>query len=374
MKKVFFVNHIDSGNRGCEAITKSLIELFGNDMKYVIFSENYNLDVSLGFSYISKIINYNKISIMRKFFIRILRFFKINSEFLYIFSHLKYLRMVKKGDIVLSTGGDLFCYGENEVPTVINYFHKKKIRTILWGATICEDKITERKFKSLKMFHQIILRESRSFTLLKELGFENIYLLPDSAFYLKSTFINYPIETHSIGINLSPHIIKSSIDFEKYVILIQKIIDNTDFHIYLLPHVFWSFDDDNKVISSFKERFKTDRISYVDTSKITYQEIRFLISKLYVFIGARTHSIISSYCTFTPSLAISYSEKSISIHNDLKLPKEMIVFKNEDVESIFLKFTYIHNNRVYLSKLIENQLIIYRKNKKQLFNQILSIP
>ena len=44
-----------------------------------------------------------------------------------------------------------------------------------------------------------------------------------------------------------------------------------------------------------------------------------------MFIGGRTHSVISAYSTCVPTIAIGYSIKSVGIAQDLQLPKEMVV-------------------------------------------------
>ena len=60
---------------------------------------------------------------------------------------MSFLNQLKEDDIMLSTGGDMMCYQENQVIYTVNYLYKRGIRSILWGCSIGENNITPLKLK-----------------------------------------------------------------------------------------------------------------------------------------------------------------------------------------------------------------------------------
>ena len=85
---------------------------------------------------------------------------------------------------------------------------------------------------------------------------------------------------------------------------------------------FMRYSGTDSPILSYKD---TGRVSILESTKLNYCQIRYVISQCYMFIGGRTHSVISAYSTCVPTIAIGYSIKSVGIAQDLQLPKEMVV-------------------------------------------------
>lgn len=71
----------------------------------------------------------------------------------------------------------------------------------------------------LKKYDYISARESLTFSFLQNAGFTNIGLVPDSAFTLNKALLPLPdgfIEDNTIGINLSPLVVRKKLALELY--------------------------------------------------------------------------------------------------------------------------------------------------------------
>lgn len=337
MRTIFFPSHLDSGNRGCEAITKGSCEILGGEFGYEATTQNMELDSRMHYP---ESIKFTKL-MDRSFAARAIK--KLTRKFLptttadRIMFHLRYANTFskyRKSDVILSTGGDMFCYGENlDTIRLIDFLYEKSMRTVLWGCSIGEENLTDRKIEVLNKFSAITVRESLSESVLKEkVGLKNVFRFPDPAFVLNPEKCELPevMKKMVVGINLS-NFVGANVGFDtivgrNLVELFNTIIDQTNLNIVLFPHVFWQGQDDRIVCRAFYEKFKeTGRVSILNTEELNYCQIRYAISQCRFFIGARTHAMISAYSTCVPAIALGYSIKARGIAKDLGLPQELVV-------------------------------------------------
>ena len=151
----------------------------------------------------------------------------------------------------------------------------------------------------------------------------NTILAPDPAFYMKpkECLLDERFESKNIiGINVSPMIVSNEsvagITYENYKVLITYILDNTDSYIALVPHVVWESNDDRTVLRKLYEEFNGNkRLILVEDH--TAPELKYIISKCRMFIGARTHATIAAYSSCVPTLVVGYSVKARGIARDL---------------------------------------------------------
>lgn len=376
--------HLDGGNRGCEAITKSTAMLLNKTTSSILaYSQNKHLDEFLGINQYCYLLQLEK-NVVKKVIWRvyailygkIFRHFEKNRDAhklrCYQYRYLSFMRKITSEDIYLSTGGDMMCYNDNnQVVFTNNYLHKKGVKTILWGCSMGRENLTPKKLETLKNFSAIYARESLSYCFFKELGLENVIQLPDPAFILKpqvcdlpNTFIDYEI----VGINLSQFILNGdSVESDKakqVLELMNYILEKTKYHILLIPHVFWNGQNDTIVCEKFKSVFENNsRISLLKSEKMNYCEIRYVISKCKFFIGARTHSVISAYSMLVPTIALGYSIKSRGIAKDIGLPDNLVVDFRENLEkSVLLNaFLYMQNNETQIRSLLQANMPPYIK-------------
>ena len=191
---VYLLSHKDSGNRGCEAITRGTMKILGISKSDVVaYTNDYGLDSSLGLDKIVTLKKLDSIKDRRTFVVRLksklCRTFMKKKYYRFI-SSLDYkdtLKSVKSTDIELSTGGDMFCYNNNEVIYINDELHKKGVKTILWGCSIGQENLNPEKISTLKKFSKIMARESLTVEALTPVvGSDNISLIPDPAFVLES--------------------------------------------------------------------------------------------------------------------------------------------------------------------------------------------
>lgn len=277
--KYFFPIHLDGDNRGCEAIAKGTALIIGEKKENLYgLCRNIQLDTRLGIDNYYTLIPQN-LSLKDRMSRRIKTLFvqsqieKKNVD--YQFRYNKFLSLIEKKDIMISTGGDMMCYDDNEVIYTNDYLHDKGIQTVLWGCSMGESNMTSRKLETLKKFTLIYARESLSYEFFKSLNLRNVLLAPDPAFILKPEKINLPIILKSgdtVGLNLSNFIIKgfsfnSAFD-QDLIKFVDYVINKLDMNILLIPHVLWNMQDDRIISNLLYRKFAcTNKIAILNSSQ-----------------------------------------------------------------------------------------------------------
>ena len=358
MQEIYIPMHLDSGNRGCEGITKGTTNILESSAYHVkAYTRNMKIDRKIGYeTELNELIQYgliNKVS----FKIRRRLSRSIQGQQAWIIEHvyknmLDDIKLEINKPIVLLTGGDLFCYEQSEIIWLNDYLCDKQITTVLWGCSIGEENLTSENIATLKRFSLIIARESTTADMLrKTLRLNNIFLFPDPAFVVEPVECSVPVyfkQKDIIGINLSNFVngnVGSSTTFGKNInVLFDYIINWTDMDIMLVPHVFWKGQDDRKICTKIYNQYeKTGRVHLLDSDELNYGQIRYIISQCRFFIGARTHSMISAYSACVPALALGYSVKAEGIAKDLGLPQQLVInYKNmKSINELSEAFKYL---------------------------------
>ena len=178
--------------------------------------------------------------------------------------------------------------------------------------------------EDLNRYSLICVRESDSLELLKKYSIKTETILsPDPAFALKQEETNWENHTKDIiGINISPFVFdctENGMGLKNYIVLINWILSETDFDVALIPHVVFPYKSNNDVFfaTKLKEHFIDEHRVFVVNKEYNCCQLKSLISKCRIFVGARTHATIAAYSTCVPTLVVGYSEKSIGIAKDL---------------------------------------------------------
>lgn len=355
MIKYYFPIHLDAGNRGCEAIDRGTVKILEcKKNEYIGFCTDINLDYFLQLGVINTLIPAPSFDFKFRLKTKITRMLTKKKEYNDAFFFVKYtsfLRRISLGNLCFITGGDMFCYGDNELNYIIDQMAKRRIPTVLWGCSFGPENLTPAKMKALKQLTAITARESLTYEyFVNELKIKKVKLVADPAFTLlpqKCDLPEYFLE-NVIGINLSNFTSEEYSDdnefFKAFMVFIEYIISNTELTIVLIPHVFWKGQDDRIVCSLIKEKASNPkRIQTLNTEIMNYCQIRYAISKCRYFIGARTHAMISAYSTCTPSIALGYSIKSRGIAKDLGLDERLVIdYHNvKNAEEIIESFKYM---------------------------------
>ncbi len=364
MKKYVMFPHGGSGNHGCEAIVRTTGKMLEKH-EIILYSSGIDED--------NKYLD-NDIKIMAP--TRNIKKASINYWKAFVkaniwnqkdaFDALYYQPVIEACDsdtILLSIGGDNYCYGENEYIYMVNkYARKQGAKTILWGCSVEPDKISQKMKMDLKGYDLIVARESLTYEALRNVNPHTV-LYPDPAFTLSVGKGIWPSglgKKPFVGINISPMIQQkekvSGITFRNYYRLIKNILERTQDDIALIPHVVWEKNDDRVPLSELYDTFeKSGRVYLVqDQNCIQLKEI---ISKCKIFVGARTHATIAAYSTSVPTLVVGYSVKARGIAYDLFGDVEHYVipvqeFKNED--DLLKSYLWIENRSVSIRKHLQS--------------------
>jgi colanic acid/amylovoran biosynthesis protein len=242
-------------------------------------------------------------------------------------------------DLIIQGGGDTMS-GENGYAVLFRFFN------LLFGILLdkpivlfCESigyyknslinfaaKIT---FSNVKF---IILRETYSEKYLKE-------NLPKVKYYLSSdpAFLLHPVSENDInkifllekikfkkpviGINPSGLISRYQSNngnnqneiIKIYAQVIDEIITQLNIDILLIPHVYSPPVDDRIIIRSIYGQIKNKSNVYKIDNEYSPQELKAIIGKCEIFIGARMHATIASVSMLVPTIGIAYSHKMYGI-------------------------------------------------------------
>lgn len=380
--KYYFPIHLNGDNRGCEGIAKGTAKILDSDKSNLIgLCTNVNLDKKLGIGNLITLVHSKKETLLLRLTRRLLRIFsltELSQTITYRYHFDSFLNKMDQNDILISTGGDMMCYGNNQVNYTTDFVSNKKIKSILWGCSIGEKNLTPEKLETLKRFSLIYARESLTRDVLLKYNIKNVVVYPDPAFILESIPCKLPLcfkEGDVIGINLSNYTIGGytlNTPFgEEIKILINYIISNTNLRILLIPHVIWEGQDDRIICKIIKDHYNSNRISSLNISELNYLEIRFIISKCRFFIGARTHAMISAYSTKVPSIAIGYSIKSVGIAKDLYLSDQLVVdSRNITKGKLLSSFEFLLNNEEAIHTHLNNFIEKYKSRIWDIRNDI----
>ncbi len=381
--KYYFPIYLDAGNRGCEAIAKgTAILLNEKNNRLVGYCRDVELDKRLGMAEYMTLIPCRRESLLVDKFLgalnRIIRTGRV-AAWRQLYPFRVFLRLITKDDIMVSTGGDMMCYDNNGAVFSNIWLHERGIRTVLWGCSMGPENQTKEKLKSLHNYSLIYTRESLTYEYFRSLGLANVYLFPDPAFILEAHSFPLPkslLNNNVLGLNISNYVMGGMSlngNFAQEVLtFIDHILRNTTLRILLIPHVTWNRDgenqDDREMARIISTHFnKPERIGILDIDALNYCQIRYAISKCRMFIGARTHAVISAYSMCVPTIALGYSIKSRGIAKDLGLDERLVVdSKNCSPGTLLRSYSYLVENEDAIREHLKCVMPAYKQKTYQI--------
>ena len=148
----------------------------------------------------------------------------------------------------------------------------------------------------------------------------------DPAFTMASEELPLPEgwkEDKTIGLNVSPLVLNKAKDggkaLDAFIALVSHILETSDCAVALVPHVFWTHDNDLDALGKIKARFEHEPRVFMlpDAKQLTATQLKGYIKRLSALVTARTHASIAAYSTCVPTLVIGYSVKAKGIARDL---------------------------------------------------------
>jgi colanic acid/amylovoran biosynthesis protein len=206
---------------------------------------------------------------------------------------------------------------------------------VLWGASVGpfarERHVEERLRDHLMTFDLICARESMTLEYLASLGVtDNVKLVADPAFVMTpvkpdlSEDLEAFLSKRPVGVNLSEFAGKfrnehGNEDWHAVACGCVKALVEADLGpLLLVPHVFKEGNDDHLFLEDIAKRIEGwgERILVVPPG-FSAQELKWIVSNVRVFAGARTHSTIAAISSCVPTVSIGYSYKATGINKDI---------------------------------------------------------
>lgn len=277
--------------------------------------------------------------------------------------HNNVIKHIKDVDVCLSIGGDNYCYGEQpgwyEVDRRVKEQGKK---LVLWGCSIGEEDLSERKLEDLKRFDLILARETFTYNLLKSKGLDNVKLCADSAFTMEKEELELPEgwkDGNTVGLNFSPLVWKRNKNSQTAVTdLINHILKTTDMTIALTPHVIDNGNNDYEILYQYYEKFKESGRVIILPDNLTATQYKGYIGRMRFLIGARTHATIAAYSSCVPTMVLGYSVKSRGIAKDI-FGEGKLVLGVEDIsnsDKMKIKFNEMINEEEAIKQKLQQSI------------------
>lgn len=244
---------------------------------------------------------------------------------------------------VIFTGGDNLSldYGVASLYHLANFAEKgvdMGVPAILWGASVgpftAKPAVEREMVKHLKRYAAITVRESASYEYLQELGVTGVTLVADPAFTMSPEAfevadLTFGNSSNILGLNVSPLVrgyrkdVASRMQLDRDVVdFIKDIVTKTDMSVLLVPHVDpldgSSVNSDSSYMQGLLKRLPEhhDRVKLAPRN-LNAAQLKYLISHCRFFIGARTHATIGAFSMGVPTISIAYSVKAKGINKDL---------------------------------------------------------
>lgn len=389
-KNILIILNAVMYNRGSEALIRGISEICKNDANITLVSSEDDFGPKLnieGIDTYAKKNNYSRRSI-RRYVVALLKRIKLPINIINNLQYSKLKDIASKQDIIIIIGADNYDITYNmqgELNRLHTYIRKNtKAKMILYDCSIAKRDITENLKKDFENFDIITVRETISKENIKDIvDKDKLYLCPDPAFVMNYEEIELPEiynENGVIGINLSDLITNPKYGSESkeilnsYINMMNYILDNTEKNMILVPHVMHNAD-----LSALKKLYENysqnDRVYLLENESLNAKQLKYIISKCDLYIGARTHSTIAAYSTNVPTLVLGYSVKSKGIAKDIFGTDEKYVLPVSDLDSdqyLVEGFKWLYENQEKIRKILEVRMPEYieraRKIKEILTN------
>lgn len=357
MMKIYFAGQDNFGNRGCEALVRSSVDIIRREFGEAGFaapSWNPTLDArqwpqahGLGVSFVDP----EPFPSIVRWWGRLRRRLPFLPFWEPKFEVSRSARdLINQSDVLIMTGGDIISldYGPESLFYWAGVCRAAKAcgkPAVLWAASVGpfgSDKAIESAMVGfLREFDLITVREDASLGYLRGLGIEGVQRVSDPAFCLAPDAAGVAAELtdpragfRRLGFNISPVIRKfrdtelarEALDKEVVDFLVE--VANQGFmDVTLIPHVdpldgTLGYNSDSaymaKLLEAVQPRLEPNggRVQLLPAG-FNAAQLKHIISRCDFFMGGRTHATVAALSTGVPTTSIAYSIKAKGINKDV---------------------------------------------------------
>jgi colanic acid/amylovoran biosynthesis protein len=284
---------------------------------------------------------------------------------------------IKKADVVLSLGGDgyrkkpFLAIAENDLAI------EAKTPVILWGASVepfaGSLKYQKSVFNHLRRLTGIFVRETISQQYLADNGIkDNVYLVEDPAFLMEPEMPDDPefvenLPRGAIGISLSGLFLNQTRFAENHEDAVYRIVEAVRQRfgrpIILVPHCVDYEDNDYALLDGVLKANASHWPDVICLPKLLpAAQIKWVISKLHAFVGARAHATIAAFSTYVPTVSLVYSFKGEGFNQHLFGCLDYVVKTEQcEPEIIAEKLDLVLDNHDEIRKTLQEKMIKIKK-------------
>jgi len=286
----------------------------------------------------------------------------------------------EKADIILCPGGHLFT-SMNPLISVWTYtisiLLAKKMNKPVFGLSqtigpfdgISGGIAKYLSKKGIRSMDLIILRDKSSEEVLRTLQLENInyvfagdivYLLDNIVKKEECNFREIKQDKINVGITIHHLYFKYHMSRREYVNIMSGFCNQLvnvfqDVNIIFVPMEYNAKNPkDRTLICEIMEITNNKENIDIVERDLQPEELLSLMKQLDFFIGTKTHSIVMSLLAGTPTLCISYHEKSNFFMHEWGVGEYAINLKNINNENLLELFEKLNNNKKKIKTILEN--------------------
>lgn len=394
--KILITGHDTFHNKGCQALiytTTEIIKQVFPNATFTIFSwepdyDQANLDNSaIECKFIQHRFQTNEFSLRNRLWLAINNCGIRTDRIIWVKP--SFYNAIKSCDLMVVSGGDILGdYGDEAVkhyflPIAVAKALKKPVYIFAQSISPYKsDKLLKFARYYLNKVDLITVREKISYEYLKSINIKApYYITADPAFLLKPSSeerLKEILDTEGIildspltvGISVSETLTKwSGADQSHFLRIMASVCDTVlrkyNSKLIFVPHVTYDNNpnnDDRIIGENIWNEMKEKKSAYLIKGDYSCRELKAVIGKCDLFIGARTHATIASASQLLPTLALAYSIKAFGIMDDV-LDKETCAYDIRKVtyDDLLGKIIYLIENR----KTIREAALIRLKNIKE---------
>lgn len=256
-------------------------------------------------------------------------------------------RYIRDAAAVLALGGDNYTMDYRASLRVhlslLDYVRAHQRPMVIWGASMGPfDKrgpdYERQVLNTLRMVDAIFVREGITADYLARHGVErNVRRVADPAFVMEPQApdparLGVTLPADAIGFNFSPLMARfvAEGDLERCTTLVREcvreLIQRLDRPVILVPHVFTDHSNDFTLLQAVAAPLQAQGLPVtLLPPTLSAAEIKWVISRLACFAGARTHATIAAFSSAVPTLSFAYSTKARGLNRDLFGHEEFVL-------------------------------------------------